>query len=291
MIGALAVHRVGGRRARPRSWLLASNRRSVVYLWPALCTRRAGHDELHGESFALLEGGWMLLVVCTVKAAGCWAARRPPRARHPPAVAATARRDQGRPCASGARADRFIRTGASRAGRGAAPTGGPDLHEALGAPGEPVRRGDAMVPPTARCEQARLRHRQGPVGAGRGIHAARVAGSQGGHDVVGRPVIQAWGATGRAGTRDCAGASCRSTAGRPQESAAIAADQTQHGLDVLRDRPADGDAIGGVAVQPIAGAQVQRVQEPRNHNRVANSDPPPPVTPSIIRRSPSASRG
>ncbi|WP_430645980.1 O-antigen ligase family protein [Agromyces sp. GXS1127] len=51
-----------------RSWLLASNRRSVVYLWPALVLVAIAVTSF-AESFALLEGGWMLLVVCAVKAA------------------------------------------------------------------------------------------------------------------------------------------------------------------------------------------------------------------------------
>ncbi|WP_400993986.1 O-antigen ligase family protein [Agromyces sp. GXQ0307] len=51
-----------------RSWLLASNRRSVVYLWPALVLVALAVTSV-AESFVLLEGGWMLLVVCAVKAA------------------------------------------------------------------------------------------------------------------------------------------------------------------------------------------------------------------------------
>ncbi|MEI5584905.1 MULTISPECIES: O-antigen ligase family protein [unclassified Agromyces] len=51
-----------------RSWLLASNRRSVVYLWPALVLVAIAVTSF-AESFALQEGGWMLLVVCAVKAA------------------------------------------------------------------------------------------------------------------------------------------------------------------------------------------------------------------------------
>ncbi|MFC9917641.1 O-antigen ligase family protein [Agromyces binzhouensis] len=51
-----------------RSWLLASNRRSVVYLWPALVLVAIAVTSV-AESFALVEGGWMLLVVCAVKAA------------------------------------------------------------------------------------------------------------------------------------------------------------------------------------------------------------------------------
>ncbi|MCK8608671.1 O-antigen ligase family protein [Agromyces sp. C10] len=51
-----------------RSWLLASNRRSVVYLWPAVVLVAIAVTSF-AESFALQEGGWMLLVVCAVKAA------------------------------------------------------------------------------------------------------------------------------------------------------------------------------------------------------------------------------
>lgn len=51
-----------------RSWALASNRRSVVYLWPALVLVAIAVTSF-AESFALIEGGWLLLVVCAVKAA------------------------------------------------------------------------------------------------------------------------------------------------------------------------------------------------------------------------------
>ncbi|GAA1055658.1 hypothetical protein GCM10017608_23120 [Agromyces luteolus] len=51
-----------------RAWLLASSRRSVVYLWPALALVALAVTSF-AESFALVEGGWMLLVVCAVKAA------------------------------------------------------------------------------------------------------------------------------------------------------------------------------------------------------------------------------
>ncbi|MGR0220205.1 O-antigen ligase family protein [Agromyces sp. ZXT2-6] len=51
-----------------RSWLLASNRRSVVYLWPALVLVAVAVTSF-AESFALQEGGWLLVVVCAVKAA------------------------------------------------------------------------------------------------------------------------------------------------------------------------------------------------------------------------------
>jgi len=51
-----------------RSWLLASNKRSLVYVWPALIlvvllvTSAA-------ESTVLMEFGWLLLCICSVKAA------------------------------------------------------------------------------------------------------------------------------------------------------------------------------------------------------------------------------
>lgn len=51
-----------------RAWLLASTRRSVVYVWPALMLVVIAVTSF-AESFALVEGGWMLLVVCAVKAA------------------------------------------------------------------------------------------------------------------------------------------------------------------------------------------------------------------------------
>ncbi|MBM7504180.1 O-antigen ligase family protein [Agromyces aurantiacus] len=67
VIGALLFIGLVG-VALVRSWLLASSRRSVVYLWPALCLVALAVTSF-AESFALLEGGWLLLVVCTVKAA------------------------------------------------------------------------------------------------------------------------------------------------------------------------------------------------------------------------------
>lgn len=51
-----------------RAWLLASGRRSVVYVWPALMLVVIAVTSF-AESFALVEGGWMLLIVCAVKAA------------------------------------------------------------------------------------------------------------------------------------------------------------------------------------------------------------------------------
>lgn len=82
VIGALAFSALVG-VALVRSWLLASGRRSVVYLWPALILVVIVVTSFT-ESFALVEGGWMLLVVCAVKAARdmSWrdalAAGRPP---------------------------------------------------------------------------------------------------------------------------------------------------------------------------------------------------------------------
>ena len=70
-----------------RAWLLASSRRSVVYVWPALMLVVIAVTSF-AESFALGEGGWMLLVVCAVKAARdmSWrdalAAGRPPAPTH-----------------------------------------------------------------------------------------------------------------------------------------------------------------------------------------------------------------
>jgi O-antigen ligase len=50
-----------------RSWLLASNRRTVTYIWPAL-VMVALIATSAAESFILVEAGWLLLVVCTMKA-------------------------------------------------------------------------------------------------------------------------------------------------------------------------------------------------------------------------------
>jgi O-antigen ligase len=67
VIGALAFVALIG-VALVRAWVLASDRRSVVYLWPALVLVVIAVVSF-AESFALVEGGWMLLVVCAVKAA------------------------------------------------------------------------------------------------------------------------------------------------------------------------------------------------------------------------------
>jgi O-antigen ligase len=50
-----------------RSWLLASRRRSVVFAWPALVLVVILIGSL-AESWALVEFGWLTLVVCSVKA-------------------------------------------------------------------------------------------------------------------------------------------------------------------------------------------------------------------------------
>ncbi len=50
-----------------RSWLLASNRRSVVYAWAPLVLVSLLVTSVF-ESSILIESGWMLLVICTVKA-------------------------------------------------------------------------------------------------------------------------------------------------------------------------------------------------------------------------------
>ncbi|GAA1777032.1 O-antigen ligase family protein [Agromyces lapidis] len=67
VIGAFAFAALIG-VALVRAWLLASNRRSVVYLWPALVLVAVAVTSA-AESFALYEGGWMLVVICAVKAA------------------------------------------------------------------------------------------------------------------------------------------------------------------------------------------------------------------------------
>jgi exopolysaccharide production protein ExoQ len=51
-----------------RSWLLASDKRSVSYLWTPLVLVVLGVVSL-AESVTLVEWGWLLLVVCAIKAA------------------------------------------------------------------------------------------------------------------------------------------------------------------------------------------------------------------------------
>ena len=70
-----------------RSWLLASNRRSTVYVWPALVLVALLATGLT-ESFLLVESGWLLLVICAVKGSQgmSWRSRlpaKPPPARGP----------------------------------------------------------------------------------------------------------------------------------------------------------------------------------------------------------------
>lgn len=50
-----------------RSWLLASEKRSSVYVWPALIVLALAVTSL-AESTVLVEYGWMLLIVCAIKA-------------------------------------------------------------------------------------------------------------------------------------------------------------------------------------------------------------------------------
>lgn len=52
-----------------RSWLLAGRRRSVVYTWPALVLVALITVSV-AESSVLTEFGWLLLVICCVKASG-----------------------------------------------------------------------------------------------------------------------------------------------------------------------------------------------------------------------------
>jgi O-antigen ligase len=51
-----------------RSWLLASNKRSVIYVWPPLVMVALMATGM-AESSLLIESGWLLLVLCSVKAA------------------------------------------------------------------------------------------------------------------------------------------------------------------------------------------------------------------------------
>ncbi|MET4639064.1 exopolysaccharide production protein [Mycetocola sp. 2940] len=67
-----------------RSWLLASNRRTVTYTWPALVLVALIATSA-AESFILIEGGWLLLVVCAVKASQNMSWRTRLRSRNDPA--------------------------------------------------------------------------------------------------------------------------------------------------------------------------------------------------------------
>ena len=51
-----------------RSWLLASNKRSLVYVWAPLVLVTLLVTSA-AESTILFEFGWLLLVICAVKAA------------------------------------------------------------------------------------------------------------------------------------------------------------------------------------------------------------------------------
>jgi exopolysaccharide production protein ExoQ len=64
--------------ALARSWILASNKRSVVYLWPALILVVLITVSL-AESSTLVEFGWFTLVVCALKASQdlSWRSRLP----------------------------------------------------------------------------------------------------------------------------------------------------------------------------------------------------------------------
>ncbi|RLP76001.1 exopolysaccharide production protein [Mycetocola tolaasinivorans] len=59
-----------------RSWLLASNRRTVTYTWPALIMVALAGTSM-AESFVLTSGGWVMFVICAVLASRStsWLAR------------------------------------------------------------------------------------------------------------------------------------------------------------------------------------------------------------------------
>ncbi|WP_187976713.1 O-antigen ligase [Mycetocola sp. JXN-3] len=59
-----------------RSWLLASNRRTVTYTWPALIMVALAGTSV-AESFVLTSGGWVMLVICAILASRStsWLAR------------------------------------------------------------------------------------------------------------------------------------------------------------------------------------------------------------------------
>jgi exopolysaccharide production protein ExoQ len=77
LVGLLAFIALVG-LAFVRSWLLASNRRSIVFLWPALILVALLVTSA-AESSALVEFGWLTLVVCVVKSSQnlSWRARLP----------------------------------------------------------------------------------------------------------------------------------------------------------------------------------------------------------------------
>ena len=65
-----------------RSWLLASDKKSVVYIWLALVLVALATVSL-AESNALFESGWLLLVVCSIKASRSMSWREALRRRVP----------------------------------------------------------------------------------------------------------------------------------------------------------------------------------------------------------------
>jgi quinol-cytochrome oxidoreductase complex cytochrome b subunit len=67
LVGFLAFIALVG-LAFVRSWLLASNKRPVLFVWPALVLV-ALLTFSAAESAVLVEFGWILLLVCAVKAA------------------------------------------------------------------------------------------------------------------------------------------------------------------------------------------------------------------------------
>jgi exopolysaccharide production protein ExoQ len=68
-----------------RSWLLASNKRTLVHVWPAL-TLVVLLATSAAESTVLVEFGWLLLLVCAVKAAQGMSWRSALRRHEPPPV-------------------------------------------------------------------------------------------------------------------------------------------------------------------------------------------------------------
>lgn len=67
LIGLFAFLALAG-LALVRAWLLASTRRSAIYVWPALVLVVLAVTSL-AESLVLGDAGWLLLVACAVKAA------------------------------------------------------------------------------------------------------------------------------------------------------------------------------------------------------------------------------
>lgn len=66
LVGFIAFTALVG-LALVRSWLLASDKRSIVYVWPALVLVALAAVSM-AESTTLFEAGWLLLVVCAIKA-------------------------------------------------------------------------------------------------------------------------------------------------------------------------------------------------------------------------------